>query len=962
MKKTLLRAFLLALLACLLVLPMTFMVGAADGDTVDGYYFVDRFKTNWAGSKITTGAAWGYKWVRSDGANNGSILIPNSVTTGNQVVLSDDGVLSFWNTSAKCKINIFELAMNKVEAGPAMMKFDLKFDPESFSGLEIEYASNTLAKLLLKVKNDGSVTVDPTNQTVIDTLQEGWNTIYIYLLPKYNAADNPNTPTVDETTVRIGTAAFLAIENEVNQVPDTRGVTLENLRAQSDVYYEYDYSVPWTSLESGYADLVNISTSLWIKADDYANKGYSIANMEYFNLEKGPLYSVNYTGYPDLTSYVGETDSTNILKVPSVEGVSYWKGTDAGGKVGFYAAGGTVKVLSNMQMVPATGIDLLTVELGAAVSGVDVNNISSYTFVEIEAALASLQTTMTNFTQGGGATSNEYYTQALQVSSVLTGAKAQRKQASDALIEYAEIFSDTDEDLESRMEAYEEALALDGAYDATYVDGSGYQCQLAIYALNEFSATVEAMDGAWERYQEGLDELEEADSSTDYAPIIDKLLNAIYQIRRSGFPTFANFNSPEDDESVAAILSAYRNQYMNGMKSRFDSLDGIAAKFEFLCDWTEDYNNYEAILKIRNDVTVPAALTQAIDDYNALVEETINSISSCTYVEISAALESLNAVMNSFTQAGGATNNEYYMQAVRVAAAMNSAKSAKKQASDALIEYAAIFGNTNKDLEDRMEAYEEALGLDGSYDGTYVDGRGYSCQRAIDALDDFTASVVATDGAWEDYQHAIEDLKAANATTDIYTIYEQLQLDLRLLQTGFSFTPKGEEETLVNICKQAYEKLSAAVADFAITNAATIAALENLMNDSRAQNSTSEIAKEARALLDEVSEIESEQVNAEMAELLGGWEDDLSIEELYALLYDAIALKLSSEKYLSEDNLTLLEAYIEEYNALVRVHNQDIEDAIYVACTVAGRAESFEIEVAPPPAQYAEKKEEEEQV
>ena len=94
--KKLTQVLLLALLVCLLVLPMTFMVGAADGDTVDGYYYVDRFKTNWAGSAITGGANWGYKWVRSDGANNGSILIPNSVTTGNQVVLSPDGVLSFW--------------------------------------------------------------------------------------------------------------------------------------------------------------------------------------------------------------------------------------------------------------------------------------------------------------------------------------------------------------------------------------------------------------------------------------------------------------------------------------------------------------------------------------------------------------------------------------------------------------------------------------------------------------------------------------------------------------------------------------------------------------------------------------------------------------------------------------------------------------------------------------------------
>ena len=620
--KKLTQVLLLALLVCLLVLPMTFMVGAADGDTVEGYYYIDRFKTNWAGSAITGGAAWGYKWVRSDGANNGSILIPNGVTTGNQVVLSPDGVLSFWNTGAKCKIQIFELAMNKVEAGPSMMKFDLKFEPESFSGLEIEYSSKTLEKPLLKVKNDGSVSVDYLGQQTVKTLVEGWNTVYIYLLPKYNEADNPNTPNVDETTIRIGTSAFLAIENEESQVPDTRGVTLENLRAQSDVYYEYDYSVPWTSLESGYADLVNISTSLWMSAPDYENKGYSIANMEYFNLEKGPLYSVNYTGYPELTSYVSMTDLANsTLAVPGAEGVTYWKGVDANGNEGYYAVGDTVKVLSSMTMTKAEGDDLLIAELGAAIAKVQIGSIPSYTYVEIDAALRDLNTAMTNFTQGGGSIENEYYVQAVQVSAVLNSAKSARKQASDALIEYAAVFSDLDEDLETRMEAYEEALALDGAYDGTYVDDSGYLCQNAIYALDEFTASVVEMDGAWEDYLDGLDELEEADSSTDYAPIIDKLLNAIYQIRRSGFPTFANFNNVDDDENIALILAAYQNQYMNGMKTAFDALEGIPAKYEFLCDWAKDYNNYKAILKIRNDTTVPAPLMQAIDDYNALVEE-----------------------------------------------------------------------------------------------------------------------------------------------------------------------------------------------------------------------------------------------------------------------------------------------------------------------------------------------------
>ena len=633
--KKLTQVLLLALLVCLLVLPMTFMVGAADGDTVEGYYYVDRFKTNWAGSYITNGAGWGYKWVRSDGANNGSILIPNGLATNDQVTLSEGGVLSFWNIGgAKCKVQVFELAMNKVESGPAMMKFDLLFN-ETFSGFDMSYSNNSQNRTLFHATAEGKLTVTDAFTDTGWSLAEGWNTVYIYFLPKYPEVDNPNTPSVDETTVQNGVACFYALENSERQVPDTRGVTLENLRAQTDVYYEFDYSFTYKPvLETDkdgkptkygpdtYADLRHISTQLWTKAVTPENKGYSLANMEYFNLEKGPLYSVNYTGYPELTSYVSMTDLANsTLAVPGAEGVTYWKGVDANGNEGYYAVGDTVKVLSSMTMSKAEGDDLLIAELGAAIAKVQIGSIPSYTYVEIDAALADLNTAMTNFTQGGGSTENEYYVQAVQVSAVLNSAKSARKQASDELIEYAGVFSDLDEDLETRMKAYENALALNGAYDGTYVDDSGYLCQNAIYALDEFTASVVEMDGAWEDYLDGLDELEEADSSTDYAPIIDKLLNAIYQIRRSGFPLFANFNKADDDENIALILAAYQNQYMNGMKTSFDALAGIPAKYEFLCDWAEDYNNYKAILKINKDTTVPAPLMQAIDDYNALVEE-----------------------------------------------------------------------------------------------------------------------------------------------------------------------------------------------------------------------------------------------------------------------------------------------------------------------------------------------------
>ena len=883
MKKTLLRAFLLALLACLLVLPMTFMVGAADGDTVDGYYFVDRFKTNWAGSSITNGTAWGYKWVRSDGANNGSILIPNGLTTNNQVSLSDDGVLSFWNIgSAKCKIMVYELAMNKVESGPAMMKFDLLFNPETFSGFDISFMSSSQNRTLFHTTAEGKLTVTNSFTDTGWSLAEGWNTVYIYFLPKYPEVDNPNTPSVDETTVQNGVACFYALENSERQVPDTRGVTLENLRAQTDVYYEFDYSF---QINGNYCDLASLSTQLWTKAVTPENKGYSLANMEYFNLEKGPLYSVNYTGYPELTSYVSMTDLANsTLAVPGAEGVTYWKGVDANGNEGYYAVGDHVKVRSSMTMTRAEGDDLLIAELGAAIAKVNVNNISSYTYVEIDAALADLNTAMTNFTQGGGSTENEYYVQAVQVSAVLNSAKSARKQASDALIAYAAIFSDIDEDLEVRMEAYEEALALDGAYDGTYVDGSGYLCQNAIYALDEFTACVDALDGEWERYQDAIEALEEADSTTDVYAIYEQLVPDLKILRRY----FWFVPGGEEAELIDACEQAH---------------EALAAAVESFAP-----TNAASITALENAMSDSRAQNSTSD----IAEE-------------------------ARTLLDGIHSAQQY------------------------IAYAATIDNSEKTLLEKCEAYVAANKL--TCNTRYP---GYAQAKVI--IDGFASLMHEVEQAYESYSEKVAAFEQRGATADSYLLFERAYNSyLELLR----LVPETALAASMEPFRGAWLAVESAVAAFdpASENARQLlAALEQRLAQAGqlgdVENTAATVIAGARTTAKSAAaEIEkTEQTNGEMTALLGGWEDDLSIEELYALLYDAIALKLSSEKYLSEDNLALLEAYIEEYNALVRVHNQDIEDAIYVACTVAGRAESFEIEVAPPPAQYAEKKEEEEQV
>ena len=707
MKKAVLRALLFALLACLLVLPMTLMVGA-ESQTVWGYCYVDRFKTDWAGSSITSGAAWGYKWVRSDGTNFGSVLIPNTMTTGDQVTLSSGGRLSFWGTDAKCKLQPTQLSGNALQSGPALMKFSLQYDPDTFSGFEIAYIPNSEKTSLLSIAEDGAVRAGSSRTDTGFELAEGYNDVYLYLLPTYSQVDS---------TTQTGVTAYLAVRNKNRGVADTRGVTVEHLKALPEVYYEFDYTV---TVSGGYADLAALCANLWMYALDGGNCGYTIYDMEYYNLQKDELYAVVYEGYPELNAYVGVADASNVLTLPYLSGrdVVCWRVVRTDGTVQFYVDGSFIEVTSSMTVTEANDSEL-----------------------ELAAAIRSAK-----------------------------------------------------EDL---------------PYISTYY--------------------------------------------------------------------------------------------------------------------------YQYVLEIT---------------------------------------EGLRSEMQSFLSSGGTTDNPCYVQAAEVLDLLNSEINRRKTPSDALIAYAAIFSNPNEDMLDRLEAYEGALALNGTYDSTYVDVHGNECQTAIDALEDVTPQMSGVKAAYDEYRENVAAFEGRTTGADDFLLFERAYQSYLALSEYFSAVPFPAS---MEPFRGAWLAVESAAAEFdpTATNARQLlAALEQCLARASqlgdVENTAATVIARGKTVAENgQKKIErAEQINAEMAELLGGWDMNLSIEELYRVLYDAIELKLSSWGALSQENRSLLEDCIEEYNALVRVYNEEIKTALYLAETVAGTAEDFETEaeVAAPPPQYTDKKRKEEQV
>lgn len=653
--KKVIRILLIVILVLACVLPMT--IGASADETVTGYAQEKGYESNWVGSEIYTKASYAH-WVRADGQNNGGVQWSGEY---NKITLnSETGVLTFKETSnPNCKIFPGQVQDPNTKKGAAMLQFDIYFDPgettigegkeavtyKNFSGINISYITTATGDVtLISIKEDGTVRggsgkSDGFSKKPFATLAEGWNTIYLYFFP--NETTEGDTTTVTSNTI------YARVSNSENMCSESFGITTQELTNHSyqeadlngtigadQYYYKFTYGL---AKYFGGGNDISMGQFLYVKPVTSGTGEFKIRNVKCPNLiPESQLYTVTYQGYDKLTAFLPVSASNHNITVSAAPGVNYWVEDVSGGAARYYTPGDTATVLGSMTLRPATADEETIGALGSAATAIDTNRINEYTFVDLNAAIAKLETAMAEYeasqTDAGIDESvwksNEYYQLAVSATEKISQRMGVIAEAGELLILRTKVFTDDGKHISVRLEAYD--LVKDGTYDETYfsdnngnrinddggTDGNGNplpdeRCKNAIVQMRVFAAVADNIAEDWAAYNEGLTALENADATTDLGTIISGMLGNVSNIRQiiSGF------------EVDQLMIDKYQENLRN-RKEAYSALTTVAEKYDMLLKWFEEYNLYKKVMTgERRKADIPQELLDAVNDYNEMVGE-----------------------------------------------------------------------------------------------------------------------------------------------------------------------------------------------------------------------------------------------------------------------------------------------------------------------------------------------------
>ncbi len=614
--RTLWKVLLMSLLVLAMTLPMT-LVSSADvtptspTSTVDGYKIVERYKSNWIGSSVHK-ASYGH-WVKTDGSYNGAFQWSDA---NHWEFNSETGELTFSKVKDPgLKLYAAQIANNPLQPGHTLIKFDFYIPEQNFAGMQVDFFRKAGTTTFLNIYDTPETEGDHVGEYRMTTgtqgydtslglyAQQGWNTLYMVMIFTPALAENGDIIT---TNGKVGgpwtttaTDIYYAISNEANPLPDTQAFCPEYMDSCS--YYAH------ANVNVG-LDLAGMGGGFYIKCQNNTGS-ITYRNVENHNLEEAKLYSVTYEGYDDMMGFA-PAGANKDLVVPETD-VTFWVSELSDGSKGYYQGGKTVRLSQNLYMTEATADDLIVAELGVAVSAVDQTVLNSYTYVELNEKLATLEEKIADYEGAGADLGAVVYENAIELQDLLTGRIDGLVESHEELIYQAEIFSDSrNQTLADRIDAY--LLVADGEYDATYPGVTS-----AIQALDAFRATWNGISEAWDVYEVEMMALQNADAATDLGPILMALLNSVKTITENadGFGDF------ENDPECVMIKEAFLTNYLPKVLSDYYANESILAKYEYITEALEEYMLFKTVVYgQRERQEPPAEVTAMIDDYNATVE------------------------------------------------------------------------------------------------------------------------------------------------------------------------------------------------------------------------------------------------------------------------------------------------------------------------------------------------------
>lgn len=627
--KKVLRAIILCLLAVMMALPMT---AFADDATITGYAFdydstlsaEGGYRSKWVGSTLATSATYA-NWVKADGSFNGPLQWSPGIKS--KVTLDDvNGVLTFKGVAGDGNIQINPVENNKIAAGvtPFFIAFDTKPDADSFAGMSLSAFESNSDHTLCWIDTDGKVYWGTTaaagggkNSTGKELVMGEWNTVMIYIIPRYSE---------DDATVLTGYTAYIDVL-PTEQCVKGWGITETDIKALSS----FDWSATKVFTNNNAKMLIKGYQARQDETDKTSPaRSFNLHDFRLFRMKADqPLYRVSFDGHPELTAYVPQASNgdTGSITVPGATGVSYWvsgTGTDAE----YLTPGDTKKVVASKVYSVATGDQEAIATLMAAVSRLDETALADgeYTYAEMKASRDEITQRLEDAVASGAVSDEEgganyaYYEKATQRLDDLETYMQVIADNGDALIAAASIFSNDDENLDDRIAAYEEVKDL--PIDETYSD----EARDAKTQLDIFTALYLEISEPYRFYKENKGKLLVDQTDEELRALLKQLIDNITIIKDSG----ATFTPDR-------IFFTKYEEYLTNQSARVKAAGSVTQKYTELERLVLLYNAYNA--GIGKSKTVAPAVQEAINDYNSAIARINAEIVTATKIAASCSLE-----------------------------------------------------------------------------------------------------------------------------------------------------------------------------------------------------------------------------------------------------------------------------------------------------------------------------------
>lgn len=257
---------------------------------------------------------------------------------------------------------------------------DIYFDATTFAGFKITGHAKNSGTSLVEIAANG--TLNNTTQT----LEEGWNTLAIYLLPAYT----------DGTAT--GLNVYATIINASNPIPTMygNGITMEEL----EVIYNNTFTGDTAANEFHYNKKMSLGVTTKGTYDGTNYKFLKIRNIEMVDLQAADkMLTVEYNGYENLKQYV-DSEGDNTIAANGVAGNGLW--TDGNGN--YYKVGDEINVAGTLNLKPLT-LTGANLSLGGSMS---MNMLLSYEAVNQLGATSVFVTAETGSYTGTFDNSNYY--------------------------------------------------------------------------------------------------------------------------------------------------------------------------------------------------------------------------------------------------------------------------------------------------------------------------------------------------------------------------------------------------------------------------------------------------------------------------------------------------------------------------------------------------------------------------